>query len=242
MEIGTEEASRLATLMEYDILDSAAEAPFDRLVEIAADLFQVPIAAVSLVDGYRQWFKSRVGWTAQESPRKWAFCEYTIRGDDVFVVADAAKDRRFAANPLVTKAPSIRFYAGAPLLTGDGQALGTICVMDRRARRVLSAREKRMLQLLAAMVMEQIEIRRHVREARATVQRAMRLAGAKTPAHGECQKALQSLRAVQDLASRASRKHARLITPAQATPRRRSRVNGSSATQRAERRRRAATP
>jgi len=242
MEIGTEEASRLATLIEYDILDSGAEEPFDRLVEIAADLFQAPIAAVSLVDGYRQWFKSRVGWTAQESPRKWAFCEHTIRGADVFVIADAAKDRRFAGNPLVTKAPSIRFYAGAPLLTGTGHALGTICVMDRRARRRLSAREKHMLQQLAAMVMEQIEIRRHVRAAKATIQRAMRLAGAKSPAHGECQKALQSLRAVQALAPRAARKHARLITPSQAAPRRRGRLNGTSTPQRAERRRRAAAP
>ena len=242
MEIGTEEASRLATLMEYDILDSAAEAPFDRLVEIAADLFQVPIAAVSLVDGYRQWFKSRVGWTAQESPRKWAFCEHTIRGKDVFVIADAAKDRRFAGNPLVTKAPSIRFYAGAPLLTSAGHALGTICVMDRRARRQLSAREKRMLQHLASMVMEQIEIRRCIGDAKASVQRAMRLAGAKSPAHGECQKALQSLRAVQDLALRASRQHARLITPEPATPRRRARVNGTSPVDRAERRRRVGSP
>jgi GAF domain-containing protein len=261
MEIGTEEASRLATLIEYDILDSEAEEPFDRLAEIAAVLFQVPIAAVSLVDGYRQWFKSRVGWAVDEWPRKGGFCEHTIQGDAVLVVADAAKDRRFSTNPLVTKAPSIRFYAGAPLLTAGGQALGTICIMDRRARRQLSPREKRMLQHLAAMVMEQIEIRRHVRAAKSTVQRAVRLAGAKRAdvklVQAECQKALQSLRAVQ-AAPRIARKRARLITPDEATPRRRSRVgvsgagangagatgagaNGAAATRRAERRRRART-
>jgi GAF domain-containing protein len=211
MEISPEEAARLATLLEYDILDSEAEEAFDRLAEIATDLFQVPMAAVSLVDGYRQWFKSRVGLPLQETPREFAFCGHAIRGDRVFVVPDAAKDRRFADNPLVVKQPAIRFYAGAPLLTAEGQALGTICVMDRRARRPLSPREKRMLQKLAAMVMEQIELRRHVNAARASVQRALRLAGARSPAYLECQRALRALRAAQALAVRASRKRGRLI-------------------------------
>src|SRR5260221_1416140 len=178
MEIGTEEATRLATLMEYDILDSESEEAFDRLAEIAADLFDAPIALVSLVDGYRQWFKSRVGLATQETPREWAFCAHTIQGSDVFVVPDMAKDRRFATNPLVTKKPSIRFYAGAPLLNPEGHALGTICVMDRRARRTLSVREKRLLQALAAMVMEQIELRRYLREAKGGLQRIGRLAAA----------------------------------------------------------------
>lgn len=247
MEIGTEEASRLATLIEYDILDSESEEPFDRLAEIAAVLFQVPIAAVSLVDGYRQWFKSRVGWKTQEWPRKGTFCEHTIQGEGVFMIADAAKDRRFSSSPLVTKAPSIRFYAGAPLLTDEGQALGTIFVMDRRARQ-LSPREKRMLQHLAAMVMEQIETRRHVREAKSIIQRAVRLSGTKgadlKQVHAECQKALQSVRAVQSAVLRVSRKRARLITPDEVAPRRRSRAGtgATAATRRAERRRRVRTP
>jgi len=234
MEITAEEAARLATLLEYDILDSEAEEAFDRLAEIATDLFQVPMAAVSLVDGYRQWFKSRVGLPLQETPREFAFCHHAIRGDRVFVVADAARDRRFAANPLVIKEPAIRFYAGAPLLTADGQALGTICVMDRRVRRPLSPREKRMLQKLAAMVMEQIELRRHVNRVRASVQRALRLAGARSPAHAECQKALKALRDLQALAARAGRQRARLITPEPAKPRRRTGSGGGE--RRAERR------
>jgi GAF domain-containing protein len=239
MEIGTEEAARLATLIEYDILDSEAEEAFDRIAAMAADLFQVPIAAVSLLDGYRQWFKSRVGWSVQELPREHVFCAHTIRGQGVLVVADAAKDRRFAASPLVTKAPSIRFYAGAPLLTSAGQALGTIFVMDRRARRLLTAREKRTLQQLAAMAMEQIELRRLVRTAKAGVQRALRLAGAKSPAYAECQKAMQALRELQALAVRTARKRTRVITPDKVLARRRGQPGGAAAERRAERRRRA---
>lgn len=222
MEIGTEEASRLATLLEYDILDSESEESFDRLAEIAADLFDAPIALVSLVDGYRQWFKSRVGLSIHETPREGSFCEQTIRERDIMVVTDALRDRRFAGSPLVVRKPSIRFYAGAPLLNGDGHALGTICIMDRRARRTLSVREKRLLQALASMVMEQIEIRRLVREARASLQRIGRLSRATgmsdaqrwDAAQAETRAAQGALRAVQILSQRPPRKHGRLGAPA----------------------------
>src|SRR5215470_1355894 len=119
MELGAEEASRVATLVKYNIMDTDAEEPFDRLAEIAAELFDVPIAYVSLVDGYRQWFKSKVGLSAQEMPRDWAFGARTIARKEVVVIADAAKDPEFAdGGP--AGAPSVRFFAGAPLLTAEG--------------------------------------------------------------------------------------------------------------------------
>lgn len=245
MEIGTEEASRLATLLEYDILDSESEESFDRLAGIAADLFDAPIALVSLVDGYRQWFKSRVGLSIQETPREGSFCAHTIQGRDILVVTDAAKDRRFAASPLVARRPSIRFYAGAPLVDGDGHALGTICIMDRRARRALSAREKRLLQSLAAMVMEQIELRRLVREAKASLQRIGKLARATGSGEAQRWEAVQAearsaqgaLRALQATGSRTPRKHGRLAagSAVPATGRRRPVRGGTAAAVRVRR-------
>src|SRR5258707_4624876 len=99
MELGAEEANRVATLVKYNIMDADAEERFDRLAEIAAELFNVPIAYVSLVDGYRQWFKSKVGVSAQEMPRDWAFCARTIARKEVVVIADTHKDAEFSASP-----------------------------------------------------------------------------------------------------------------------------------------------
>src|SRR5258708_3323087 len=121
MEIAAEEANRVAALVKYNILDSRAEEPFDRLVEIAAELFDVPIALVSLVDGARQWFKSKVGLSASEMPRDWGFIGRVIERKAVLVIADAAKDGGFGRG---TKGPPLRFFAGAPLVTADGHALG----------------------------------------------------------------------------------------------------------------------
>ncbi len=224
MELGAEEASRVATLVKYNIMDTDAEEPFDRLAEIAAELFDVPIAFVSLVDGYRQWFKCKVGLSAQEMPRDWAFCARTIERKEVLVIPDATKDREFAATASVGRGPSLRFFAGAPLLTADGHALGAICILDRRARKALSGHERRLLQHLANMVMEQIELRRGLKRIRASVQKIGRVAttepaklnGAGAAAEqvvGECNRALEALQAVSDLTSRAPRKRLRLVTP-----------------------------
>ncbi len=220
MEIGAEEANRVATLVKYDILDSDAEEPFDRLAEIAAELFDAPIACVSLVDGYRQWFKSKVGLNATEMPREWAFSARIIQRKDVLVVTDATKDREFAA----TKGPTVRFFAGAPLLTGDGQALGAVCIVDRRVRKPLTGHERRMLQHLADMVMEQIELRRGLRRIRSSIQKTAQIArgggvGARARATAaeqivaECDKALEALQTVRQLMTRSTRKRVRLVSP-----------------------------
>jgi GAF domain-containing protein len=212
MELGAEEASRVATLVTYNILDTEAEEPFDRLAEIAAELFGMPIAFVSLVDGYRQWFKSKVGLSAQEMPRDWAFCARAIERKDVVVIPDTTKDHEFASAAPIAHGPQVRFFAGAPILTADGQALGAVCILDRRARKALSGHQRRLLQHLADMVMEQIEARRGLRRIKASVHKIARMAGDEQIV-GECNRALESVQAVSDLTTRSVRKRVRLATP-----------------------------
>jgi diguanylate cyclase (GGDEF)-like protein len=132
--IPDDEPARLRALRALDVLDTPAEERFDRLTRLAKRLFGVPIALVSLVDENRQWFKSRQGLKACETPRDVSFCGHTILGDDIFLVADAAADPRFRDNPLVTGEPHIRFYAGCPLATPDGHKIGTLCIIDRQSR------------------------------------------------------------------------------------------------------------
>ncbi|MDE2430301.1 MAG: GAF domain-containing protein, partial [Burkholderiales bacterium] len=124
------EAQRLQTLHACAILDTPAEERFDRLTRLAQHMFGVPIAVISLIDAHRQWFKSRQGLTVSETPRDISFCGHTILGREILHVADATQDVRFADNPLVTGAPHIRFYAGAPLHARNGHALGTLCLID----------------------------------------------------------------------------------------------------------------
>jgi GAF domain-containing protein len=128
------ETKRLEALRRYKILDTPAEQEFDDLTFLAATICQTPIALVTFVDTDRQWFKSRVGLDVIETPREQAFCAHTILGSEVMVVEDATLDERFALNPLVTAAPHIRFYAGAPLIDGGGHGLGSLCVIDREPR------------------------------------------------------------------------------------------------------------
>ncbi len=156
------ERSRLRELRAFDILDTPPEQVFDEFARLAASIIGTPIALVSFVDEQRQWFKARYGLAATETPREFAFCDYAIQGDKVFVVPDATHDARFVDNPLVTGDPNIRFYAGAPLLTPSGEALGTLCVIDRVPREI-SAEQKDALQLLSSHVVAQMELRRCVR-------------------------------------------------------------------------------
>ena len=111
------EAKRLAALHRYKVLDTAEEAAFDRITELAARLFQAPVAVVSFVDRERQWFKSHFGLTIAETPRATSFCTHAILSDEVMIVSDASKDPRFRGAPLTVGSVRIRFYAGAPLIT-----------------------------------------------------------------------------------------------------------------------------
>lgn len=151
------EERRLAALHSYDILDTPPEPQFDRIARIAAELLQMPISLVTLIDSTRQWFKARHGLDMVETPRSAAFCNQAIEGNDIMVVEDALDDRRFADNPLVTAAPNIRFYAGAPLRTKQGFNLGTLCVIDRKPRNI-SERQQHILEDLAAIVVDELEL------------------------------------------------------------------------------------
>lgn len=152
------EAARLAALHACGILDSAPEASFDRLAKLAATICAMPISTVTLVDGDRQWFKSRVGLDVSQTPRSVAFCDHTIRSPLLHVVEDAHRDARFATNPLVVGPPFIRFYAGAPLVTPDGHVLGALCVMDHVPRE-LNETQRDVLALLAEQASLQLEAR-----------------------------------------------------------------------------------
>ena len=160
------EAARLRSLQSYEVLDTAPEEAFDRLTTLATQLFDTPIAIVSLIDAERQWFKSVMGLDDTETPRDVAFCDHAIRMDpgSVLVVEDATQDERFAENPLVTGDPDIRFYAGAVLTAADGENLGTLCVIDDKPRAFPEA-ERNRLRILAQAVMDQLELRRSRRRA-----------------------------------------------------------------------------
>ena len=158
--IPKDEKKRLEVLWQYDVLDTVPERVFDDLTELAASICESPIAMITLVDEKRQWFKSKVGVTLNETSRDISFCAHAIVQQELFIVPDASKDARFADSPLVTGAPNIRFYAGAPLITPDGHALGTLCLIDK-VPHDLRPDQKRALQILSRHVMTQLELRRH---------------------------------------------------------------------------------
>ena len=132
--IPADELRRLDALRALRILDTPADARFDRITRLAAQLFQVPIALVSMIDADRQWLKSQYGLDVRETPRSVSFCGHTILEPGVFYVADAALDSRFADNPLVVGEPHVRFYAGIPLYAASGEAVGTLCLIDTQPR------------------------------------------------------------------------------------------------------------
>jgi PAS domain S-box-containing protein len=155
------EPQRLAALHDCALLDTLPEQCFDDLTKLASHICGVPIALISLVDSERQWFKSKVGIDASETPRDVAFCGHVILHPDVMVVSDALQDERFHDNPLVTGSPGVRFYAGAPLEIDGGLRLGTLCVIDTVPRE-LSDVQRDALAVLARQVVAQIELRRKV--------------------------------------------------------------------------------
>lgn len=160
--VPADELQRLRELERYGVIDSPSDEHFERIVELASLIFAVPITAISLVEQHRQWFLCNLGLEASETPRDQAFCAHAIASDGVMVVPDATADPRFSSNPLVTAAPHIRFYAGAPLHSREGHNLGTLCVIDRQPRQITQQQE-RQLALLAQMVMHEIELRRQAR-------------------------------------------------------------------------------
>ncbi|HEX4325989.1 MAG TPA: ATP-binding protein, partial [Burkholderiales bacterium] len=161
--------ARLATLQRYGIVDTAAEKSFDDIVALASHICGTPISLLSLVDDSRQWFKARKGLSVSETPREVAFCSHALeRGGEPLVVPNALDDRRFADNPLVTGAPNIRFYAGAPLVAPNGHALGTLCVIDTRPRQ-LEPSQLDALSALSRQAIAQLELRCQTRELEAHI-------------------------------------------------------------------------
>ncbi|MGR4892200.1 sensor histidine kinase [Sphingopyxis sp. LARHCG72] len=177
------ERLRLDTLREYRIMDTPPEAAFDRVTKMAADLYDVPIALVSLVDDCRQWFKSAYGLDTTETPREMSFCQYVIAEDRPVIVTDVLGDPRFRDNPLVTGEPHIRFYAGVPLRAYNGTILGSLCLIDREQRAALTDVELERLGDFAGIVMAEADLRRVVAErdeAQRMLERALDFSGIAT--------------------------------------------------------------
>ena len=152
------EHARLDALKKYKVLDTLPEEVYDDIVFIASQVFAVPIALISFVDHDRQWFKSKAGLDALETPREISFCGHAILQDDLFIVEDTLIDKRFLDNPLVTGDPNIQFYAGAPIKTNSGENIGTVCIIDRVPRRLTTTEQKCLLGL-ARQVASQLELR-----------------------------------------------------------------------------------
>lgn len=153
-----DEEDRLNALYSYHILDTSADSAFNELVELTAEICQVPIALISLVDESRQWFKAEVGLGIPQTERSISLCSHAILQEDLFIISDTLKDERFFNNPLVTSYPNIRFYAGAPLITEDGYGLGTLCVIDKIPRE-LTAIQKKAICVLRRHVLTLLKLR-----------------------------------------------------------------------------------
>ncbi len=152
------EKERLQSLYELEVLDTDADAEYDRIAKVAAHICEAPIALISLIDRDRLWFKSKVGWNDNEAPREF-FCSYAIKGDAIMEIPDTLLDSRFKNHPLVTNYPNVRFYAGAPLIATDGNKLGTLCVMGREPK-MLSEEQLECLDTMAKQIVVQMELKK----------------------------------------------------------------------------------
>ncbi len=157
------EQLRLAELYNYDILNTQYEEDFDEVVQLASQICNVPISLISFIDADRQWFKAKTGFDTKETGRDVSFCAHAILDSELFVVEDAWKDNRFSDNPLVINDPSIRFYAGMPLISNNGFKLGTLCVIDRTPRQ-LNDEQLFAMKVLSKQVAKLFELRLTNRE------------------------------------------------------------------------------
>ncbi len=162
--IPNDDEKRIEVLDSFALMDTAPEREYDHIIQMASRIFDVPTVLISLVHRDRQFFKARIGLDVCETGRDVSFCTFALMESRVFVIPDASKDERFRTNALVTGYPNIRFYAGAPLITAEGHALGSLCLIDPKPRMTFSDRDQRVLQDLAAMVLERMELRRLERE------------------------------------------------------------------------------
>lgn len=170
--VARNEPERLEALRAYEILDTEPEQKFDDLTLLAKFICETPIALITFVDEDRQWFKSKIGLSAAQTPRTVSFCSHAILEEGVMVVPDATADERFADNPLVTGDPGVRFYAGAPLVAPTGHALGALCVIDRVPRE-LTPSQSEALRALARQVVAQLELRRRLKQEREEAREAI---------------------------------------------------------------------
>ena len=208
-----DEAARLAALRRYRILDTDPEQAFDDLALLASYICQTPIALISLIDDDRQWLKSHIGISVSESSRSVAFCAHAIQQSGIFTVRDATDDERFHKNPFVVNEPHIRFYAGAPLVTPDGHALGTICVIDR-VPRDLTDDQNRALDALRRQVEAQLELRRNLIELQAALAERDRAEAAQSALVRELNESLENVNKLSALIPLTSACELNIVIPA----------------------------
>jgi GAF domain-containing protein len=163
------EAERLNTLRGYGILDTHPEDNFNDLTWLAASICGTPFSKISLLDEDRQWFKSKIGLEVRQTPRVESFCAHAIMSSELFVVPDASRDPRFAANPMVAGEPLVRFYAGAPLIAPNGHILGALCVLDQVPRQ-LSSEQMESLRILSKQVMAHVILGKNLQDLKAALQ------------------------------------------------------------------------